>query len=44
MILEVELRERLFDMDFISLWEGVEIRRGSMDYLPPKLVALPLLV
>ena len=44
MILEVELQELLFDTDFISLWEDVEIRRGSTDCLPPKPVALPLLV
>ena len=44
MILEVELQERLFDTDFISLWEDVEIRQGSTDCLPPKPVALPLLV
>ena len=44
MILEVELQERLFDMDFISLWEDVVILQGGTDCLPPKPVALPLLV
>ena len=43
-ILEVELQERLFDTDFISLWEDVRNRQGNTDCLPPKPVALPLLV
>ena len=33
MILEVELQERLFDTDFISLWEDVVFRQGSTDCL-----------
>ena len=44
MILEVELQERLFDTDFISLWEDVVFWQGSTDCLPPMPVALPLLV